>query len=132
MDLTSAIRHRRFRCPNTGRETLRQGLSGQEVAALRGGRSMMVFPEGTRSGTEEMLPFRRGVFVMAIRAGVSVVPVTLLGTRQIMRKGDPRIHPGDVRMVLHDPIPTAGLSEQQRFSLVQCVRSAIASALDKG
>jgi 1-acyl-sn-glycerol-3-phosphate acyltransferase len=102
------------------------------VTALRGGRSMMVFPEGTRSPTEEMLPFRRGVFVMAIRAGVPVVPVTLLGTRQIMRKGDPRFHPGDVRMVLHEPIPTAGFSEQQRFSLVQSVRDAIASALDKG
>jgi 1-acyl-sn-glycerol-3-phosphate acyltransferase len=69
---------------------------------------------------------------MAIRAGVPVVPVTLLGTRQIMRKGDPRFHPGHVLMVLHDPIPTAGLSEQHRFSLVQSVRGAIASALDKG
>lgn len=99
------------------------------IAALRSGRSMMVFPEGTRSTTEEMLPFRRGVFVMAIRAGVPVVPVSILGTREIMRKGDPSIHPGDVRMVLHDPIPTAGLSENERFALVERVRATIASAL---
>ncbi len=99
------------------------------VTALKGGRSMMVFPEGTRSMTQELLPFRRGVFVMAIRAGMPIVPVTLQGTRDIMRKGDPRIHPGEVRMVLHDPIPTAGLSENQRFALVDQVRNAIASDL---
>ncbi len=99
------------------------------VAALRGGRSMVVFPEGTRSRTGEMLPFRRGVFLMAIRAGVSIVPVTILGSREIMRKGDPRIYPGLIRIVLHDPIPTAGLREEDRYALADRVREVIASAL---
>jgi 1-acyl-sn-glycerol-3-phosphate acyltransferase len=97
--------------------------------ALRSGRSLFVHPEGTRSATGQMLPFRRGVFVMALRAGVPVVPVTIIGSRDIMRKGDPRIHPGQVRLVIHEPIPTAGLSKEERFKLADRVRQAIASAL---
>lgn len=100
------------------------------VAALRGGRSLLVFPEGTRSTTSQMLPFRRGVFLMAIRAGVPIVPISLSGTRDIMRKGDPRIHPGQVRIVLHEPIPTAGLAEEDRFALADRTRQVIASALE--
>ncbi|MGH8247689.1 MAG: lysophospholipid acyltransferase family protein, partial [Gammaproteobacteria bacterium] len=99
------------------------------IANLRAGRSMLVYPEGTRSPTGEMLPFRRGVFVMAIRAGVPIVPLTITGSRAIMRKGDPRIYPGDVQLIIHDPIPTAGLTEDDRFALAERVREAIASAL---
>jgi 1-acyl-sn-glycerol-3-phosphate acyltransferase len=99
------------------------------VRSLRKGRSLLVFPEGTRSRTSEMLPFHRGVFLMGIRAGVPIVPISLSGTRDIMRKGDPRIHPGSVRMVLHPPVLTAGLSEQDRFGLTGRVREAIAAGL---
>lgn len=99
------------------------------VAALRGGRSLLVFPEGTRSTTGELIAFRHGVFLMAIRAQVPIVPVTLVGAREIMRKGDPRIYPGEVRIILHDPIPTAGLVDDDRQALAERVRAVIASAL---
>jgi len=99
--------------------------------ALRGGRSLLVYPEGTRSRTGEMLPFRHGVFLMAIRAGVPIVPMTILGSREIMQKGDPRIHPGEVRIVIHDPIPTANLREEDRQALSDKVREVIASALPR-
>ncbi len=101
----------------------------EAITTLRGGRSLLVFPEGTRSRTGDLLPFRRGVFLMAIRAGVSIVPITSVGSREIMRKGDPRIHPGEVRLILHPPIPTAGLAESDRFALAERVRDVIASAL---
>jgi 1-acyl-sn-glycerol-3-phosphate acyltransferase len=96
------------------------------VSVLRSGRSLMVFPEGTRSKTGELLPFRRGVFLMAIRAGVPVVPVTVTGSREVMRKGDPRIHPGTIVVLIHDPIPTTGLTEHDRHALAERVRDVIA------
>ncbi len=99
------------------------------VRALQAGRSLMVFPEGTRSFTDEMLPFRRGVFLMSLRAGVSIVPVTIIGSREVMRKGDPSIHPGMVRVVIHQPIETAGVREDERHALAEQIREQIASAL---
>lgn len=99
------------------------------VDVLRSGRNLLVFPEGTRSISGEMLPFRRGVFLMAIRAGVPVVPITVLGSREIMRKGDYRIRPGEVRIIIHEPIPTAGLREEDRHELADRVRGIIASAI---
>lgn len=101
----------------------------QAVQTLRGGRSILCFPEGTRSRTGELLPFRRGVFLMAIRGGVPVVPITCLGSREIMLKGDLRIHPGEVRIVIHEPIATAGMGEEERFALTERVRDVIGSAL---
>ncbi len=99
------------------------------VATLRKGLSLFAYPEGTRSTTGELQAFHRGVFLMAIRAGVPVVPITLLGTRAIMRKGDPRVHPGQMVAVFHEPIPTAGLREEDRLRLTERVRQAIASRL---
>ena len=66
------------------------------IKYLKEGLSFCVYPEGTRSRDGHLLPFKRGTFVMAIRAGVPVVPVSLAGTQELMRKGDWRIYPGEV------------------------------------
>jgi 1-acyl-sn-glycerol-3-phosphate acyltransferase len=102
---------------NAGVERLRQGLS------------IMAFPEGTRSRTGELLPFRHGVFLLAIRAGAPVVPITIVGSRAIQAKGQPGIRPGTVRFVVHPPAPTEGLREDERAALADRVRATIASAL---
>ena len=66
------------------------------VEYLKEGLSFLVFPEGTRSRDGRLLPFKKGTFLMAIRAGAWVVPVSLAGTQRLMRKGDWTIHPGEV------------------------------------
>lgn len=102
------------------------------VERLKAGYSVLAFPEGTRSPTGEMLPFRHGIFLMAIRAGAPVVPITILGSREIMQKGKPGIRPGTVRFVAHAPVATTGLREEDRGELADRVREIIASALPRG
>src|SRR2546425_710900 len=81
-----------------------------ERAALRiaGGTSVAVFPEGTRSADGSVRPFKKGSFVLAIEAGVPVIPVSLAGVKRVAPQGLLRLRPGELAMTLHPPIPTAG------------------------
>lgn len=99
------------------------------VTALKSGHSFLVFPEGTRSRTGRLQPFKRGVFVMAIKAGAPIVPITVSGASKILHPGDFRIHSGLVRITVHDPIPTAGCDPVDRNKLATQVRRAIAKGL---
>jgi len=88
--------------------------------------SLVVFPEGTRSRTGELLPFKKGPFVMAIASGLPVVPVVCRGTRRLMPRGSRlSVVPGEVEMVIEEPIPTAGLGYADRDALAARVRAAI-------
>jgi 1-acyl-sn-glycerol-3-phosphate acyltransferase len=88
--------------------------------------SLVVFPEGTRSRTGQLLPFKKGAFVLAIASGLPVVPVTLRGTRRLMPRGSRlTVTPGTVEIVLEEPIPTAGLCYEDRDALSDRVRAAI-------
>jgi 1-acyl-sn-glycerol-3-phosphate acyltransferase len=98
---------------------------GQAVARLNAGGSFFVFPEGTRSRTGELLPFRKGAFVMALRAGVPVVPMAITGARDAMQKGSPIIRPATVRLRLGPPIETRGVGEERRDELVHSVRAEV-------
>ena len=73
------------------------------------GLSLLVFPEGTRSSDGRVARFKGGSFLLAIRAGLPVVPVSVSGSRHVMRKGRLTTRPGLVRLTVHDPIGTAGL-----------------------
>lgn len=99
------------------------------VERLKRGFSILAFPEGTRSPSGEMLPFRHGVFLMAIRAQAPVVPISLYGTREMMKKGEPVLRPGTAHFVVHPAVPTDGLSESARGELADRVRDIVASAL---
>ena len=101
----------------------------QAVASLKAGHSFLVFPEGTRSRTGKLQVFKKGVFVMAIEAGMPIVPISVSGATKIMRPGDFRIHPGPVQITIHDPIPTAGYSIADRSKVAEQVRRAIVSGL---
>lgn len=92
---------------------------------MREGRTIIMFPEGTRSTTGEMGRFKKGAFVMAIKSQVPVVPVAILGTRRIMEKGSWRMSSGTATVIVGDPIDTSGLTLRDRNRLSRECRDAI-------
>lgn len=99
------------------------------VKYLKEGLSFLVYPEGTRSPDGHLLPFKKGTFVMAIRAGVPVVPVSLASTQRLMRKGDWTIHPGDVVVRYGPSVDASEYSPDQRDILRQRVQDLVAAGL---
>ena len=97
--------------------------------ALRAGNSFVIFPEGTRSRTGELLPFKKGGFLLAIKAQCPIVPVAVSGGRSAMRRGSPLIWPTTVTVDIGAPIPTTGLLPEQRDTLVERVRASIRERL---
>ena len=92
--------------------------------------STIIFPEGTRSRDGTLLPFKKGPFVAAIHLGIPVVPVVCKGTREVMPPGRYlSIIPGDVEVAVLEPIPTAGMTYDDRDRLCQLVRERIEEEL---
>jgi 1-acyl-sn-glycerol-3-phosphate acyltransferase len=102
------------------------------AASLRAGNSFLIFPEGTRSRTGELLPFKKGGFVMAIEAQVPVVPVAISGGRTAMRKGSPIVRPVHVSVRIGRPVSTAGLRVEDRDALISRVRLEVQNLLQEG
>lgn len=97
--------------------------------ALRQGHAFFIFPEGTRSRTGELLPFKKGGFVMAIKAQAPVVPVAVMGGRAAMRKGSALIWPTTVTVAFLPPVATTDMTVDDRARLVASVRGAIQQRL---
>jgi 1-acyl-sn-glycerol-3-phosphate acyltransferase len=95
------------------------------AASLRQGYSFLIFPEGTRSRTGALLPFKKGGFVMALKAQAPIVPVAIKGARLAMRKGSPWIQPVTITVSFGQPVGTAGLTMDDRESLIAAVRSEV-------
>jgi 1-acyl-sn-glycerol-3-phosphate acyltransferase len=100
------------------------------AARLAAGDSFIIAPEGTRARGGEMLPFKKGGFVMAIKAQVPVVPVALHGTAEAMPRGRFWVKPGVVRVEVGEPIPTVGLTLDDRERLMETVRGRMQAMLD--
>jgi 1-acyl-sn-glycerol-3-phosphate acyltransferase len=102
---------------------------GRARAYLARGMSVMIFPEGTRSATGNLLPFKSGAFRLAIEAGVPVLPVAVNGTGEGMPKGGPWVNPCRAVAKLLEPLPVAGLRPDEATRLRDAVRARIAAAL---
>lgn len=101
----------------------------QAIGYLKAGVSFLIFPEGTRSPDGRLARFKKGSFVMAIRAGVWVVPISVEGAPRVMRKGEFAIRPGEVTVKFHPPVNAAEFSLDDKGELVARVHSAIAAGL---
>jgi 1-acyl-sn-glycerol-3-phosphate acyltransferase len=99
------------------------------VGALRAGDSFLVCPEGTRSPDGRLQPFKKGVFVMALKAGAPILPISISGSNKIMAKRKFVIRPGVVRVTAHDAVLVGGL--EGRGEVMERVRQAILSGLTK-
>lgn len=82
----------------------RDGILSRWRSLVSEGLSLMIFAEGTRSPDGHVARFKAGSFLLAIEAGLPIVPVAVIGTRKVMPKNRLRTEPGDVTLVIHDPI----------------------------
>lgn len=101
------------------------GAYERAARTIRGGVSALVFPEGTRSRTGELLPFKNAPFGLAIAAQVPLVPVYVHNTFQILPKGAWRLRRRPIRIRIGEPIPTAGMTLDDRERLQRLARAAI-------
>ena len=100
---------------SSARSTIAGLLGG--VAALKSGMPLFVFPEGSRSPDGHLQPAASGAAFMAIRAGVPLVPMALVGTHELLAIHSYNLHPRPLQLIIGDPIPTAGLTTRDAESL---------------
>jgi 1-acyl-sn-glycerol-3-phosphate acyltransferase len=116
------------------RDNRERAFQSIEVAAasVRSGNSFLIFPEGTRSTTDDLLPFKKGGFVMALASQAPIVPVAISGGRSAMQRGSWIIRPVNVTVRIGTPIDTAGSSFDNRDQLIREVRGRIEEMLRLG
>jgi 1-acyl-sn-glycerol-3-phosphate acyltransferase len=104
------------------------GIEAVHAAAevVRQGINMTIYIEGKRSFDGKLLPFKKGPFYLAIECGVPVVPVTIVGTHEIMPKARFRISPGTAKIIFHDPI------EPAEFGSRECLMERVRSTINQG
>ncbi|MCP3060038.1 1-acyl-sn-glycerol-3-phosphate acyltransferase [Myxococcus sp. K38C18041901] len=95
------------------------------AAKIRGGTSIFLYPEGTRSSDGRVLPFKKGPFALALKARVPICPVTIEGSGNLMPKDSWNITPGVIRVRVGKPIDTTVFAENDREGLARAVREAI-------
>lgn len=112
------------------RENRKAAFQSYEEAAARmkGGRNVVVYPEGTRGASYALRPFKKGPFVLAIAAGAPIVPTLIHGTIEVLPRGSFWLRAGRVDVHLLEPVPTAGLSYDARDALAREVYDRLAAA----
>lgn len=96
---------------------------------IRGGFHVLIFPEGTRTASGTLLPFKKGGFRLALEEGIDIVPITICNTRALCGRNSVIGKPGTIRLIIHERVATASHSLDQRQHLIEAVRETIASGL---
>lgn len=105
------------------------GSLEKAIDALRAGQSFLIYPEGTRSPDGRLQEFKKGAVVMAIKAGVPIVPMACSGAHRVMEKRSLVIHPGEILVEFLDPIDASAYSFEERETLNRRVHDALAAGL---
>ena len=112
----------------------RAGILRRWRGLVTSGLSLIIFPEGTRSADGRVGRFKAGSFMLAIEAGLPVVPMSIVGTRHVMRKGRLTVEPGDVVLAIHAPIDTTARAAHPSIddarSLAADVHAVISSRVE--
>jgi len=110
------------------REDRSRGAATVEAALRRlgGGRSLVIFPEETRTRTGDLLPFKRGAAHLALKSGLPILPIGLAGTLRVLPRGTLVITPGPVVMSIGDPIEVSGRGIRERDAVTDAARERIA------
>lgn len=103
----------------------------EAVGRIKAGASVLIFPEGTRSMDGQLLPFKSGGFMLALRSGRPVVPLAVIGSNQACKPKSLLLNPGRIKVVLGKPIPTQGLKSGDREALSEQTRQAVQALLDQ-
>jgi 1-acyl-sn-glycerol-3-phosphate acyltransferase len=109
-----------------------KAMKSLDEAALRirEGKSVMSFPEGTRSRNGEIKSFKQGIFHLAIKSGAPIIPVSIIGSGQIMPKRSLKVTPGKVKMVIGKPVDVKNYNIENRHELIDQVRKIIITNYD--
>lgn len=105
------------------------GSVEEALKYLKEGLSFAVYPEGTRSRDGRMLPFKKGTFLMAVRATVPVVPVSIVGAQDLMRKGEWAVRPGEVTIRFGPAVDASAYTVEQRAILLARLEELVAAGL---
>jgi len=97
----------------------------QAALRLREGKSIMAFPEGTRSRLGEIKSFKQGPFYLAINSGVPIVPISIVGSGEIMPKRSLKIQSARIKLIIDKPIDVKNFTLENRRELIAIVRSTI-------
>jgi 1-acyl-sn-glycerol-3-phosphate acyltransferase len=106
---------------STARDSFAVAVAQLEDAGV----SVLIFPEGTRSLTEDLLSFKRGGFLLALKSGLAIVPVGIAGSAKIQRKGNFKIRPGSVRVNYGSPMSVQDFGVSRKKELIQEVREQV-------
>ena len=118
-------------CKFLNRKDPKEGLKTIQsaIADVKEGFSMFIMPEGTRNRGEGVMPFKAGSLKIAERTGCPVVPVAMIGTDDLLEKHYPKIRKSRVTVIIGEPIPTEGLSREEKVELPNVVRARIVEML---
>ena len=98
---------------------------------IQKGQGVIFMPEGTRSATGELLKFKKGAFKFALDLGLPIVPITIVGAKDILPKGTLDLFPGCCSVMIHEPIDVTGYDDESLSPLVTAVKSRIQDGLDQ-
>ncbi|MCX7816553.1 MAG: 1-acyl-sn-glycerol-3-phosphate acyltransferase [Syntrophales bacterium] len=116
------------------RENRQEALKSLNEAAMKikEGKSVMSFPEGTRSADGTIKPFKQGMFYLAIQSGVPIVPITIIGAAELMKKRSLTVKPGTIKLIIDKPVDVSSYTLETRYELIEQVRNIIIQNFNTG